>query len=174
MKQVSFLQSFSACMAQLQGMSEKELALQPFSEGEIDLLKSTIEQPQYYTGLRQYNGWYPGLFYANALGGTRGVQLPGCVEWDPMVVDVHTDLPDHIVGDPGAVIHEGVGNVHLLVIAVDNGPDRMIYAGPVLSHYEFEELGVNRLSDADWKSKLSSGQKPPSPEWTRPYLISSP
>ena len=72
------------------------------------------------------------------------------------------------------MIHEGIGNVHLLMIAIDNGPDRMVYAGPVFSHYEFEVPGVNRLSDEDWKARLQSGQKPPSPEWTRGYLIPSP
>ena len=73
--------------------------------------------------------------------------------WDAMVADVHTDSPDPIVGDPGAVIHEGVGHVHLLMIAVDNGPDRMVYAGPVLSHYEFEMPGTTRMSDADLESQ---------------------
>ena len=93
---------------------------------------------------------------------------------DRLVTDVHTDAPDDIVCDPGAVIHEGVGNVHLLMIAIDNGPDRVVYAGPVFSHYEFEVPGANRLTDEDWQARLDSGQKPPSPEWTRSYLVPSP
>jgi hypothetical protein len=31
-----------------------------------------------------------------------------------VVADVHTDAPDDTVGDPGCVLHEGVGNVHIL------------------------------------------------------------
>jgi hypothetical protein len=61
--------------------------------------------------------------------------------------------------------------VNLLLIAVDNGPDRMVYAGPVLSHYEFEVPGVNRMNDADWKGKVLAGQKPPQPDWTKSYLV---
>jgi hypothetical protein len=94
--------------------------------------------------------------------------------WDAMVTDVHTDPTDPDVGDPGAVLHEGIGNVHLLMIAVDNGPDRMVYAGPVLSHYEFEMPGTTRMTDADWKANLRAGQKPPSPDWTRSYLVPGP
>jgi hypothetical protein len=47
----------------------------------------------------------------------------------------------------------------------------MVYAGPVLSHYEFELSGVNRMTDEQWKARVSSGQIPPSPEWTRGYLV---
>jgi hypothetical protein len=48
--------------------------------------------------------------------------------------------------------------VRLLVIAVDNGPDRIVYAGAVVSHYEFEKSGTTRLSDAGWKANLQAGQ----------------
>jgi hypothetical protein len=61
-----------------------------------------------------------------------------------------------------------------MLIAVDNGPDRMVYAGPVLSHYEFEMQANTRMTDAQWKGNLQSGQKPPSPEWTRSYLVPTP
>src|SRR2546422_5140794 len=43
--------------------------------------------------------------------------------------------------DPGSVLHEAVGGVPLLLIAVENGLDRMLFAGPILSHYEFEITG---------------------------------
>ena len=60
-----------------------------------------------------------------------------------------------IVGDPGSVLHEAVGRVNLLMFAVDNGADRFICAGPVLSHYEFEVLGdPRRLDDNEWQQVL--------------------
>jgi hypothetical protein len=90
--------------------------------------------------------------------------------YDALVADVHTDLPDDQVCDPGGVLHQGVGSVQLLTIAVDNGPDRRIYAGPVFSHYEFEMPGVTRLSDEEWQARLQSPDKPSPPEWTRSYL----
>jgi hypothetical protein len=119
------------------------------------------------------------LFYANVFWGwgddlDEFADFAGCNMVDRLVTDVHTDVPDDIVCDPGAVIHEGVGNVNLLMIAIDNGPDRMVYAGPVFSHYEFEVPGANRLTDEDWQALLDRGQTPPSPEWTQSYLVPSP
>ena len=172
--QVAFLGDFSVHMGALHGMAEKELAQQPFSQGETDALKNIVERTADYTGERRWNGWYPQLFYTNALGGLYAYQKPGCDQWDPLVADVHTDLPDPIVNDPGAVIHEATGNVHMMLIAVDNGPDRMVYVGPVLSHYEFELPGVTRASDTDWQLIVNSSQKPLPPDWTRSYLVPGP
>jgi hypothetical protein len=68
------------------------------------------------------------------------------------------------------VVHEGVGNIEFLLLAVDNGKDRMVYAGPVLSHYEFIIPGVARQSDAEWRKSLEAGSAPTRPAWTSAYL----
>ena len=176
--QVAALQYFSAQMVTLQEITANELAQQPLDAPETDFLKSIIEWHGVCTGgVEGYTGWYPGLFYRNVFWHGDNGTFPddqGCNMVDRLVADVHTDVFDDIVCDPGAVIHEGVGAVHLLLIAIDNGPDRMVYAGPVFSHYEFEVPGANRLTDEDWQARLDSGQKPPSPEWTQSYLVPSP
>src|SRR4051812_30692624 len=105
---------------------------------------------------------HPSLFYS----GQRD-----CDKWDAIVADIHTDPPAPEHGDPGCVLHEGVGNVDLLVMAVDSGQDHMVYAGPVLSHYEFEVPEVARKSDAEWREDVRAGKLPPRPEWTRGYLV---
>jgi hypothetical protein len=175
--QVAHLSNFAAQMATLQDIAEKELAQQPLTTAETNFLGNLIEMTTtYLSDRRQFNGWYPGLFYKSAYyQGPQGVgafdQDEGSDMWDAMVADVATDLPDDFVGDPGAVLHEATGNVNLMLIAVDNGPDSMVYAGPVLSHYEFEVPGVNRLADADWQASLSAGTNPPPPEWTASYLV---
>ena len=169
--QLGFLGLFRERMETLRAMAEKELAQQPFTIAETQFLKDIMEDTIGYTGIETWNGWYPKLFYANQLGGTA-VQLPSCAHPDRQVADVHTDLPSPVHGDPGAVIHEAVGNMNLLIIAVDNGFDRMVYAGPVLSHYEFEVPGVNRLNDPEWESMVTSGSKPAPPTWTKSYLVS--
>ena len=150
--QLTFLSAFSSSMAMLQDMAEKELAKQPFSPSEVDALKNIVEKSTTYTGFRRWNGCTERCFILTRWAGGGQIEKSGCDVWDPLVADVHTDLPDQVVGDPGAVIHEATGNVHLMLMAVDNGPDRMVYAGPVLSHYEFEVPGVNRLSDTNWQS----------------------
>ena len=172
--QLSFLTNFAAQVSTLADISERELAQEPLTIEETDFLKNLIEQVWAYANFRQWNGWYPGLFYRNVFFNQNSwiiVDLPDCDFWDALVTDVHTDPPDLLTGDPGAVIHEGVANVNLLLIAVDNGPDRMVYAGPVFSHYEFEMPANQRLSDADWKARILAGQKPPPPEWTSSYLV---
>jgi hypothetical protein len=173
--EISGLNNFAVQMTTLQAIAEKELAQLPLTQTETDFLKDVVEEHNNYspTG-RQFNGWYPGLFYQNAFQFYPFGRNEGSDMWDAMVTDVHTDSPDPVVGDPGTVIHEGIGHVHLLMIAVDNGPDRMVYAGPVLSHYEFEMPGTTRMSDADWKANLRAGQKPPSPDWTKSYLVPAP
>jgi len=113
-------------------------------------------------GPRRYTGWYPGLFYEGSRESDK---------WDALVADVHTNVPSPVVRDPGCVLHQGVGNIDLLVIAIDNGKDRMVYAGPVLSHYEFEMPRVSRKSDSEWRKDINSNKLPTRPSWTRGYLV---
>jgi hypothetical protein len=91
--------------------------------------------------------------------------------WDALVTDVHTDVPELMVGDPGCVLHQAVGNVNMAFIAVDCGAERpKMYAGPVLSHFEFETPPTTRKTDSQWKSELQEGKTPPSPPWTASFL----
>lgn len=180
-QQVAALRNFGATMATLEAIARKELNQEPLTVAQELFLIGTME----YLGICHageigYTGWYPALFYPNVFWQPMDVDdnndgfhnRQGCAMPDQLVADVHTDLPDDLVCDPGAVIHEGVGNAHLLMIAIDNGPDRMVYAGPVFSHYEFEMPAVQRLTDLEWKAKLSSPTtKPPSPDWTRSFLV---
>jgi len=143
--------------------------------------------------VRKYDGWYPGLFYRAAhfasLGGDQSEAFFqenfGVNAVDQIVADVHTDVPCGVCGDPGSVLHEAVGRVNLLMIAVDSGADRMVFAGPLLSHYEFEVIGEpRRLNDEEWKSALRGrfpsdvpanrieGLTPP--VWTKSYLVPAP
>jgi len=174
---LAFLDNFSSKMNVLQGISEKELARQPLTTNEITFLQNLIEDQLFYAGFRFYTGWYPHLFYANVHQELPWFYLngEGSDKWDALVTDVHTDTFDLIRGDPGGVLHEAVGNVHLLMIAVDCGPgDVAVYAGPVLSHYEFELGPDTRMTDSEWQALFWPGPLPPQPEWTRGYLVPSP
>lgn len=167
-----FLQSFAGTMLRLEQMANKELAQQPFAPDEIAFIKTLAEGTTDYLGVRQYTGWYPKLFYKSVFHGAAFDERAGCDYPDGLIVDVHTDAPDPVVGDPGVVIHEAVGNVNMMLIAIDNGADRTVYAGPVLSHYEFEQPFPKRLTDEEWKAKITSpANTPPPPEWTRSYLV---
>jgi hypothetical protein len=61
------------------------------------------------------------------------------------------------------------------MIAVDSGPgDLAVYAGPVLSHYEFETGPTTRLTDDQWKAEVTNDTLPPAPDWTQSYLVPKP
>jgi hypothetical protein len=76
-----------------------------------------------------------------------------------------------MLGDPGGVLHQAVGNIDFMMVAIDNGTDKMVYAGPTFSHYEFATNGIKRISDSEWKKMLRAGKTPPRPVWTRSYLV---
>ncbi|MEQ9372531.1 MAG: DUF3160 domain-containing protein [Coleofasciculus chthonoplastes F3-SA18-01] len=160
-QQVEFLENFAEKLAILKGIATKELAQQELSQAETQFLRNIVEIDG-GSGGPYYRGWYPSLFYEEPKDSNS---------WDAIVADVHTDVPDPVFGDPGAVLHQGVGNVDLLMIAVDNGEDKMVYAGPVLSYYEFQMPGVVRKSDSEWQNDIKEGNVPPRPEWTEGYLV---
>lgn len=159
-KQSKFFENFAQQLAILKGIAVKELAQQELNEEETQFLRRIVEITEQGSGEPRYSGWYPNLFYKEPQDSD---------EWDAIVADVHTDVP--APGDPGSVLHEGVGNIDLLMIAVDNGQDKMVYAGPVLSHYEFEMPGVTRKSDSEWQRDIEKGSLPPRPDWTKSYLV---
>jgi hypothetical protein len=164
-RHAAFLRDFAATLDMLRAIADKELAQRELNPQETKFLEDVVELTHVRFGSGgkiSYNGWYPRLFYLGS---------DDAVKWDALVADVHTDPPAWLVGDPGCVLHQGVGGIDLLMIAIDSGKDRMVYAGPVLSHYEFEMPGVSRKTDAEWKSDLRAGRTPPRPEWTRGYLV---
>jgi hypothetical protein len=161
-KQATFLRNFAKQLSILREIARKEVAQKELAKKELLFLEEVVQLTRHGSGRARHGGWYPGLFYKGREDATQ---------WDALVADVHTDLPDLLNGDPGCVLHQGVGNVDLLVIAVDNGKDRMVYAGPVASHYEFEMPQVTRKSDREWRQDLRTGKRPPRPEWTRGYLV---
>lgn len=154
-QQSKFCRHFAQILSTLKVIATKQLAQQPLESTETQFLRDLIEAEEIYGGVK-YSGWYPSLFYANGQQSAKEVAI---------ATDIHTGI--------NSVLQEAIGQVDLLMIAVDNGTERMVYAGPVLSHYEFESKGISRLSDAEWQAKVSSGNLPPRPEWTQNYLASA-
>lgn len=179
---LALMDHFINTMDTLRAISEKELTKTTLSAAEVLFLERLVEFD--YVGARTYTGWYPLLFYKpgseyvppeyqsqdDVTGDNQGSDF-----WDALVTTVHTDPTDVVVGDPGSILHEAVGNVQMMLIAIDNGPgDVGVYAGPVLSHYEFEKGPTTRLTDAQWKTDVLNNTIPPAPEWTQSYLVPKP
>lgn len=194
--QVRFLEYFAGHANRLRLLAEKELRQERLNVDDIRYLDQLIQSTRFNGagGPRRYDGWYTRMFYQNALVPDPDFYLSdGAQKYDALVADVHTDLPSIVHGDPGGVLHQATAGAHLLVLAVDHGSEKMIYAGPVFSHYEFEVVGPpKRLSDREWKFKLFEAglgehpgfepnpadgpewKLPSHPEWTREYLAPSP
>ena len=187
-RQVGHLQTFAATVARLEALARKELANVCFTTQDEEFIDALMEGSGRHGisgGYWVYRGWYPQLFY-RAIYWTDDNTFHenyGAGAFDALVADVHTDVPcRNCGGDPGSVLHEAVGRVNLLMIAVDNGPDRFVCAGPVLSHYEFEVIGEpRRLNDEEWQG-IQRNDFPPDvpashieglapPVWTQSYLL---
>ena len=173
----TFFQGFAETCGTLGAIAQRELDREPLLPTQAAFLENTIERVRDYVGVRSYTGWYPKLFFLGDNGKINNASAPDfhdCIRPDFIVTDVHTDGPSAPDGDPGAVLHEGVGRVNLMMIAVDNGPDRMVFAGPVFSHYEFTAPDGTRLTDEAWKQSVDADSTPAPPPWTRSYLIRKP
>jgi hypothetical protein len=163
---VAHLDSFVKASSSLRAIAEKEVAQQELTKEETTFLKEVVVL-RGECGGPSINGWYPNLF-------SHRSKLPhkdDAHRWLALVTDVHTDPPAVTVPDPGCVIHQAVGNVDALVIAVDNGKERMVYVGPVFSHYEFEAPNAVRRTNGEWHDTLRSGKQPPRPEWTSSFVV---
>ena len=147
-QQKRHFETFAKHLKMLREISEQELAQQPLNNEQITFLRNvvTMNDPGTpdikYKGGRKpaYVGWYFDLFYAGRSDADQ---------WDALVADVHSNPPDPFVGDPGSVLHQAVGDVDLLLITMEQGAERIVFAGPTLSHYEFSMPGLNRRSDSE-------------------------
>lgn len=185
-RQVEHLRQFALVVDRLETLARKELAQECFSAEDDRFIDQLMEDKPASLGSGgpyAFSGWYPNLFYRTVywtdpeFHGNYGSDA-----FDALVADVHTDVPNDMPPDPGSVLHQAVGRVNLLVMAVDNGPDRFVCAGPVLSHYECEITGSpRRFSDEEWRGVLG-GTFPndvdpkrveglQAPPWTRTYLV---
>jgi len=92
---------------------------------------------------------------------------------------VHTAPPSPDFGFEGTVLSEGVGPVNMMIAAVDNGDNLMMYSGPVYSHFEIIPDGMKRFTDAEWKEVVQNGRGYSVendvlltyPEWAKGYVV---
>jgi hypothetical protein len=138
-------------LGRLEALARKELAAEPFSQEDQQWIKKAIDKRGGGSGPPSYSGWYSQLYYRGGWG---------CAEWDPTIVDVHTDP------DSQSVLEQGVGSCNFLVVAIDNEDDRMIYVGPAYTYYEFQQPAGNRLTDQEWGRMLINKTEPARPSWT--------
>lgn len=151
---VKFFQQMSETVGRLETLAKKELAGEPFTDGEKAFVKKTVDARGGGSGPPRYDGWYPNLFYRRS----------DCADWAPVVADVHTDPESQ------SCLEVAVGDAMLGVVAIDNDKDRMVYVGPLYSYYEFRQPVEKRLTDPEWQRMIYSNKLPPRPEWTKEFV----
>lgn len=133
----------------LKEISEKELAQEPLSEEDYELIRSFGGQLEH--------------FWLEALA-DEGVDHPSAVYENPsaLIADVATD-------PAGQVLEEGTGLVsHIYAIVPVDGSLR-IAKGAVYSYYEFPWPSEDRLTDEKWKEMLDNEKAPTPPFWTQTF-----
>lgn len=159
------IERFSKAASTLRSISEAQLAQKDLTKEQLKFLREIVVKSN-MCGAPPISGWYPKLF----LKRSQQKSEDDAHKWVALVTDVHTDPPSPPAGDPGCVLHQAVGNVDLMLITIDNGKDRMVYAGPVFSHYEFETPLNTRLTNAQWQDRLRGNRQPKRADWTKSYL----
>jgi hypothetical protein len=145
----SSLEELEALALQLKIISEKELAQEPLTDEEYELIRSFGGQLEH--------------FWLEALR-DEGVDHPSAVMENPaaLIADVATD-PN------GQVLEEGIGNVNNIYAVVPVDGKLRIAKGAVFSYYEFPWPLEDRLTDNKWKEMLENGKAPEPPFWTKVY-----
>ncbi|DBA04937.1 TPA: hypothetical protein N0F65_006939 [Lagenidium giganteum] len=135
-----FFSRFATIVGDLKAVALAQERKQPLAPEQDKFLKQVMEE-SHGSGASRYLGWYPKLFYKSREDSGKS---------DILVVDVHTDTPSVEHGDPGGILHWGVGNVNFGLFIVDG----VTYAGPVFSNYEFVTPINKRLDDDEFAKKL--------------------
>lgn len=80
-----------------------------------------------------------------------------------VVADVHSGY--------GLALEEAVGRANEILVVVPIEGKLTLTRGACLSYYEFKEPIANRLTDQQWRERLSAGEAPAPPKWTRSFLL---
>jgi hypothetical protein len=73
-----------------------------------------------------------------------------------LIADIHTIVPTEDGACEGHVLNEATGAVNLVAIAIEDDGVKVVYLGPVMSHYEFLTGHDERLTDDEWKARKGS------------------
>jgi hypothetical protein len=142
------LSKFTLALGSLERVAVAELEGKEASEDDVWAARKAYEITKWETT----DGLYPprvGEFYESKT---------------VVVSDVHTDP------NSGRCLEEGVGYVHLMVVAVPTLDGLVACVGPVFAHYEFTQPMDTRLTDEEWRSMLENGTAPEPAPWAQDFF----
>ena len=155
------LQTIANCSGTFEAISEKELAKQPLTPDETNLLQTIVQVGQICG--RPLMGWYFDLL--TSITDEANYQM---ILEAPVIADVATFPPGDITYPP-QILHVGTGYVDALVTLFPLSNGTLVTAvGPVFSYYEFPLVGTTRLNDNEWKAMLNNYNRTSYlPQWSK-------
>ena len=144
--------AFEELSGRLEAISRKELAGEPLGPEDYHLI--------------EFIGGDLEHFWEDTL-----IVRPSSDRW-MLLRDNNTRIVADIFTGPAGVHHVASGYVHPVYVAFPRDGKIAIGRGAVLSFYQLT-VG-DRLTDQQWRERLSSEHRPPLPDWTRPVFISEP
>lgn len=106
------------------------------------------------------DGWYPSLVFGGGTGDT---------EFDPTIVDVHTQPADAGGNLVGYVLHVATGLPRLMVVTVNTCSGPRAYVGLASSYFERITEDFERLTDQPWAQEVMENA-PEDPPWLRDVI----
>lgn len=148
-----FFQSMADVLDVLGGIARKELAHEPLTDTESELLRMTIEMEGGDCGPIIWDGWYASLFFDRT---DMGVPYP-------TIADVHTE-------PGGRVLHTATGYARPAVFTLADEDGKVYaYVGPVSSFHTVIGTGFTRYTDSEWERLLPVQGEESRPSWDRSF-----
>jgi hypothetical protein len=99
-----------------------------------------------------------------------------CMNQESMYRMPNSEMPKPPViaavsGAKDEVLEVGIGWVDRLYVIVPLEGQMQVAQGGIFSYYEFRQPRSQRLTDEEWREKLSSGQAPALPVWASNFLL---
>jgi len=107
------------------------------------------------------DGWYPSLVYGGGQNDT---------EFDPTIVDVHTQPGDEGGNLIGRVLHVATGSPRLMVVTANTCSGPRAYVGLASSYFERVTEDFERLTDQTWAAEVMESA-PEDPPWLRDVIV---
>ena len=143
----SYFRHLAETAATLKSLAEHERTGMPFDEEQIAFLNRAVAESE--GCFTNPDGWYPNLVFMGGLSETD-------TEFDPPIVDVHTQPADEGGNPVGRVLHVSTGLARLFVVTTDSCTGSRAYAGLASSYFEQTTEDFERLKDQEWAEQVMS------------------
>ena len=143
------ISAFEDFMADLEVISEKELAQRQLTEKEYRLIWNIGATLSYLKS-------FPKEIMEKIASSTD--------EKIDLVADVHTDP------NTKQVLEEGVGSPFNIWVIIKDSKGKRLCRGAVFSYYEFKQPINDRLTDEKWQQMQKENKRPSQPDWTNSFI----